>query len=200
MSEKGGNDPITNSKRIAVSIVIGCGICVSIFCFGLFYFYGKHVSLTVKGVLTSPQNLSQIRATYRVAGSEQTKRYILNKIEILFSHERGPSFTRRLFPEEYSELFSWIQDDKPLSKTFSGTILWEDTAASIRLFVSSVESDYEEWRPIVYQEIEFAPDGSLFRISRPKRHLNRNNDADSWIYYHHPGILKMVRKKFYIGS
>ncbi|WP_108623800.1 hypothetical protein [Candidatus Similichlamydia epinepheli] len=194
-----GDDVISvdRHKTVASFIVIGSGILVSILCFGLFYFYGRQSSLAVKGVLTAPKNLSQVRVAYRLPGDGRQIQCILNKIEVVFFHERGKIFTSRLLPEDYEDIFSLIQSDKPLSKGLSDAIVWDDTVVSVRIIVSSIDSDTQSFSVFVYQEIEFGPDGSLFRISIPKRSFGSDRNDTDWVYYHHPGVLRMIRKKFH---
>lgn len=182
--------PPNQAKRIVRIIGITCGSVVLGLSFCLSYFYGKDSTPFAGYVLISPENLLQVRVTYALPDSEVRGKWILDKIELHFNNLTDSVCIKRLFPEEYGKIFSLIKEDRPLSKSFSETMVWEDTAASIRLYVSCFDQNGFKSSPLIYQKIDFSPDGSLFRVSWPEISPQANS---KWIYYHHPGILKALK-------
>ncbi|RDB31523.1 hypothetical protein [Candidatus Similichlamydia laticola] len=183
--------PPDHAKRNAIAIGLGCGVVTAFFLLFLFQFYGKQALYLGGCVLTTPERLHQVRASYVSVETGTKEKWILNKIEFSCDNLEEGAYTRNLLPEEYSELFLLVKEENPLSDRFANTMVWEETAVSVRLYVSS--SDQVDKSPLVYQQIDFSPDGALFRVSLPLTSLQAR---PKWVYYHCPGILKLVKKKF----
>ncbi len=173
-------------QNIILVLVLAVASAVGL-CLYMITAYGPTGRYLVSSTLLDPAVAQQIDYYDPTVGKRgMAARFVLSGYEFSYFDPAKKSMKKvQVDQKDYEELYALISADKSLEEVPQAMVAAfnRPDVAVLRIMIRSGTQEK------VFQEVQFAPSGDLFRIL-----LHQENTAIQWVYFSHPAIFETVMK------